>query len=263
MAEVLVEGCRLSYWVDGPERAHALLLSNPIGATVELWEKQVERFSGSFRVIRYDTRGHGRSDARSGETALDQLGRDVLAVLDAVGVWRAHVCGISLGGLTGLWLGVHAPERVGRLIAANTGARIGTPPFWTERIRTVRTHGMRSLADAAMSRWFSAGFRERHPTTVERFRSMLAGAPVEGYVGCCAALRDADLRNDIQRIRAATLVIAGAHDEATPPADAESIRAHVPGARLKTLDAAHLSNVEQPEAFASAVLEFLAKGTPQ
>lgn len=261
MAEVLVEGCRLSYWVDGPEQAQALLLSNPIGSTVGLWDQQVERFSGPFRVIRYDTRGHGRSDTRPGETALDQLGRDVLAVLDAVGVWRAHVCGISLGGITGLWLGVHAPERLGRLIAANTGARIGTPALWTERIGAVRSHGMRAVAGNAMRRWFSAGFRERHPTTVDRFRSMLAGASEEGYVACCAALRDADLRSDIQRIRASTLVIAGAHDEATPVADAELIRERIAGARLVTLDAAHLSNVEQPEAFASAVLDFLAGGT--
>jgi 3-oxoadipate enol-lactonase len=243
--------------VDGPEQAQAVLLSNPIGATVELWDKQIERFSRSFRVIRYDTRGHGRSQSRPGEIALDQLGRDALAVLDAVGVWRAHFCGISLGGITGLWLGVHAPERLGRLVAANTGARIGTPAIWTERMRTVRAHGMRPLADAAMGRWFSAGFREKHPTIVDQFRSMLAAASVEGYVGCCAVLRDADLRNDIHRIRASTLVIAGARDESTPIADAELIRERVAGARLVTFDTAHLSNVEQPEAFASAVLDFL------
>ena len=260
MAQILVEGCRISYWVDGPEQAQALLLSSPIGATAELWDKQVERLSGSFRVIRYDTRGHGRSEFRRGETSLDQLGRDALAVMDAVGIWRSHFCGLSLGGITGLWLGVHAPERVGRLIAANTGARIATPEFWTERIQTVRSNGMRPLADAAMNRWFSADFRARHPPIVEHFRSMLAGAEVEGYVACCAALRDADLRNDIQRIRASTLVIAGASDEATTPADAKFIRDSVEGARLVTLDTAHLSNVEQPEAFASAVLDFLANG---
>jgi 3-oxoadipate enol-lactonase len=259
MAEVLVDGCRLSYWVDGPERAQALVLSNPIGSTVEMWDGQVERFSESLRVIRYDTRGHGRSDGRPGEYALDQLGRDVLAVLDAVGIWRAHFCGISLGGITGLWLGVQAPERIGRLIAANTGARIGTTELWTERIRTVRSEGMRTIADAAMARWFSAGFRDRHPTTVERFRSMLAGGSAEGYAGCCAALRDADVRSDIHRIRALTLVIAGAYDLATPVADATLIRDRVAGARMVTLDAAHLSNVEQPEAFTSTVLGFLAR----
>jgi 3-oxoadipate enol-lactonase len=259
MAEVIVDGCRLSYCVDGPKNAPALLLSNPIGSTVDLWDPQVEGFSRAFSVIRYDTRGHGRSDAQPGEYTLDELGRDVLAVLDGVGVWRAHLCGLSLGGITALWLGVHAPERIGRLVAANTGARIGTTELWAERIRNVRSQGMRTIADAAMPRWFSDGFRERHPTTVERFRAMLAGASAQGYVGCCAALRDADLRDDIHRIRASTLVIAGAHDEATPPANAESIRDRVAGARMVTLDAAHISNVEQSEAFTSAVLEFLRR----
>jgi 3-oxoadipate enol-lactonase len=262
MAEVLVDSCRLSYWVDGPEGAPALLLSNSIGSTAGLWDQQIGRFSASFRVIRYDTRGHGRSETRPGEYALDQLGRDALAILDGVGVWRAHFCGISLGGITGLWLGVHAPERIGRLIAANTAARIGTTALWTERIRTVRSEGMRAIADATIPRWFSASFRERNPTTVERFRSMLAGASAPGYAGCCAALRDADLRSDIHRIRARMLVIAGAHDVATSVADAVLISDGVANARLVTLDAAHLSNVEQPEAFNSAVLGFLADGNP-
>jgi 3-oxoadipate enol-lactonase len=178
--------------------------------------------------------------------------------MDGVGVWRAHFCGMSLGGITGLWLGVHAPERLGRLIAANTGAQIGTPAFWIERIRLVRSQGLGAIADTSLARWFSPGFRERHPTTVGRFRSMLAGVSPDGYAGCCAALRDADLRNDVQRIRAPILVIAGRHDEATPPTDAELLRDRIGGARLVTLDAAHLSNVEQPEAFTSAVLEFLS-----
>jgi 3-oxoadipate enol-lactonase len=260
MAEVLVDGCRVSYWVDGPEGAPALLLSNSIGSTAGLWDQQVERFSASYRVIRYDTRGHGRSETKPGEYALDQLGRDALAVLDGVGVWRAHFCGISLGGITGLWLGIHAPERIGRLIAANTAARIGTTALWTERIRTVRSGGMGAIADATMARWFSVSFRERNPAIVERFRSMLAGASPQGYMGCCAALRDADLRGDLDRIRAQTLVIAGAQDVATSVEDASFIRDRVANARLVTLDAAHLSNVEQPEAFNSTVLGFLAEG---
>jgi 3-oxoadipate enol-lactonase len=263
MADVLVDGCRIRYWVDGPEQAPALLLSNSIGSTAGLWDQQVERFSASFRVIRYDTRGHGRSDTRPGEYALDQLGRDALAVLDGVGVWRAHFCGISLGGITGLWLGVHAPERIGRLIAANTAARIGTTTLWTERMRTVRSEGMRAIADATMVRWFSLSFRDRNPTIVERFRSMLAGAPAPGYAGCCAALRDADVRGDLGRIRAQTLVIAGAHDVVTSVEDAAFISDRVANARLVTLDAAHLSNVEQPDAFNSAVLDFLAEGNPR
>lgn len=153
---------------------------------------------------------------------------------------------------------LYAPERVARLVAANTGARIGTTELWDERIRNARSLGMPALADAVIPRWFTPEFRERQPQTVDRFRSMLAACPVDGYAGCCAAVRDADLREDIRRIGAATLVIRGTHDVATPPGAADFIRERVAGARLVVIDAAHLSNVEQPEAFTSAVVDFLS-----
>ena len=253
-----VDGGRLSFTVAGPERAPALLLLNALGTTTDLWAAQVEPLARVLRIIRCDTRGHGGSDAPAGDYTLDRLGRDALAVLDATGAPRAHVCGVSLGGLVALWLARHAPERVDRIVPANTGARVGTPELWRQRIAAARSLGMATLAEAAVQRWFTERFRRTDPATVDRFRSMISACPVAGYAGCCAALRDADLRDDLQRIAAPTLVVTGTHDQATPPSLGDLIREGVTDARGVALDAAHLANVEQPEAFNAAVIEFLA-----
>jgi 3-oxoadipate enol-lactonase len=234
------------------------VLSTSIGTTRELWTAQVAAFSGAFRVITCDTRGHGRSGVPAGEYTLERLGRDVLAVLDAEGIEAAAVCGISLGGLTAMWLGAQAPARISGLVLANTAARVGSVESWTERIALVRGSGMSAIADRAMPLWFSAAFRERDPVTVARFRGMVAACNPDGYIGCCAALRDADLREAITRIRCPTMVIAGRHDQATTIEAAEFIRSHVSNAQITTLDAAHLSNVEQAEAFNRAVAGHLS-----
>jgi 3-oxoadipate enol-lactonase len=178
-------------------------------------------------------------------------------VLDAAGVEQAHVCGISLGGITAIWLGIHAQPRVASLVLANTAARIGTVESWTERMALVRGQGMSAVADKAMAIWFTPAFRERDPDTVHVFRAMLQSCPAEGYLGCCAALRDADLRDAVGRIAAPTLALAGTTDVSTPLASLEFLRDHIPGARMVTFDAAHLSNVEQAEAFSDAVLRFI------
>jgi 3-oxoadipate enol-lactonase len=257
MLDVLRDGCRLSYCLEGDPRAPALLLSNSLGTTHELWASQVARLSSAFRVIRYDTRGHGRSDAPKGAYTLEMLGLDALAILDAAGTPRAHVCGLSLGGLTAMWLGVHAPDRIESLILASTAARIGNALLWQERIELVKSSGLRPLANATMDRWFTGGFRAAHPDTVRRYRQMLESCPAEGYVSCCAVLRDADLRGEIGGIGVPALVIAGTHDPVTPPADAEAISTRIRDARVTELDAAHLANVEQPEAFNDRVLGFI------
>ncbi len=247
----------------GPAGAPALLLLNALGTTVDLWRPQVDRLAAAFRVIRFDTRGHGASDAPAGPYALDRLGRDALAVLDAAGAPRAHVCGVSLGGQTALWLGLHAPERVNDLVAANTGARIGTTELWNQRIHDAGELGMQALAEPAVARWFSPGFRQTHPETADRFKKMLRDCSPTGYAGCCAALRDADLRDDLHRITCPTLVVTGREDHATLPADGAFIRQHVTGAELLALDAAHLANVEQPDAFTAGVLHFLSPALPR
>ena len=252
-------GWRLSYRVDGDPRADALLFSNSLGTTHELWQPQLDALSPLFRVIRYDTRGHGASDAPPGDCTIDELGRDALAILDAAGAARAHICGISLGGLTAMWLALHTPDRVASLVLSSTAARIGNALLWQERIDLVRTSGVAALADAAMGRWFTNGFRAAHPDVVARYHLMLASCPADGYVSCCTAIRDADLRAAIGAIAAPTLVIAGTHDPVTPPSDAEAIRTRIHGARLSLLDAAHIVNVEQADAFNESVIAFITQ----
>jgi 3-oxoadipate enol-lactonase len=257
MPDAIIGADHISYDITGPAGAPVVLMAHSIGTTRELWERQLTALVARYRVVRYDARGHGRSSAPAGEYSLDQLGRDAIAVLDAAGVARAHVLGLSLGGLTAMWLGLHAPERVERLVLANTAARIGTRDRWIERIAQVRGGGMDAVVDLAIGRWFSEAFRARAGDTVSAFRRLLLGCSPVGYAGCCAVLRDVDLREEIARIAAPALIIAGTEDQATTLADAELMRTRISGARLVTLPAAHLSNVEQPEAFTRAVLEFL------
>jgi 3-oxoadipate enol-lactonase len=248
-----------SYSVTGSPDSPTLLFINSIGTTRALWARQVASCSAAYRVITYDARGHGRSIVTPGDYTTEQLGRDALAILDQVGVETAHVCGISLGGLTAMWMGVHAPERVRSLTLANTAARIGSTEMWTERIAWVREHGMAPLAEMTMPRWFTAGFRALEPDTVQQFKSMIEACPQDGYLGCCAALRDEDLREAIGTIRCPVLAIAGAIDVATPPEALQFIHERIAGSQLVTLDAAHLSNVEQHQQFTSRLLMFLPK----
>jgi 3-oxoadipate enol-lactonase len=253
------DGARIAYEVTGPGDAPALLFINSIGATRALWDPQVERLGATYRLIRYDARGHGQSSAPHGDYTLAQLGQDAVAVLDAAGVERAHVCGISLGGITAQWLGLHAAGRVRSLTLANTAARIGSIESWGERIALVRKRGMAAVADRAMVTWFTPAFHAREPETIAAFHAMVAGCDPTGYLGCCAALRDADLREEVAGLRAPVLTIAGAQDVATPPAGVAFIHAQVPGSTLVSFDVAHLSNVEAREGFNDALLSFFSR----
>jgi len=251
------EGVRLSYTVDGPADSPAILFINSIGTTRELWSRQVAPLSGRRRVITYDARGHGRSSVPDGDYTIAQLGQDALAILDAERITSADVCGISLGGITAMWLGINAATRVRTLTFANTAARIASREFWIERIKFVHTQGMAALAEATMPRWFTDGFRTREPETIEQFRTMVATCPPVGYLGCCAALRDEDLREAIAAIRCPVLAIAGRVDPATPPEGIQFIHEKIAGSKMVTLDAAHLTNVERAEEFTGALAEFL------
>lgn len=257
MPELARAGGRIHWEATGPADAPALLFSNSLGSDLDLWRPQLAAF-GDRRIIRYDTRGHGRSTVSTGPGTLDLLGNDAVAVLDAAGVERADFVGISLGGLTGIWLGLHAPSRVNRLVLANTGAKIGTDETWNQRIEAVRTQGLAAIADSVLARWFTPAWSAAHPAELAAIRATFVATPPAGYIACCEALRDADLRDRIGAIRAPVLVIAGEADLSTPPALGELVRDRVPGARLVTLPAAHISNVEQADAFNRAVLEFLA-----
>ena len=197
------DGARISYTVEGPPDRPVLLFINSIGTTRDLWLPQVPALVGTYRIIRYDARGHGSSSVPDGDYTIEQLGRDALAILDAEGARTAHVCGISLGGLTAMWLGVNAPDRISSLVLANTAARIGSVQSWTDRIALVKERGMRAVADMAIARWFSPGFSQRHEDIATRFKSMVEACPQTGYLGCCAALRDEDLRDAVSRIACA------------------------------------------------------------
>jgi 3-oxoadipate enol-lactonase len=261
MSETTGAGCRLFYTVDGPADAPVLLLSNAVGSTSALWDAQMPAFTRDFRVVRYHTRGHPQSELVSGAYTLRDLGEDAVRVLDAVGATRAHVCGSSLGGLTAMWLGLHASARVDRLVFANTAARIGSAESWQQRIDLVRAQGLSSLVETAPTRWFTDSYRANsaNADTIAAAQAMLASCSPEGYIACCAALRDADLRDDIANIAAPVLVINGTDDPSTPPANGHLVRDRIPDAVFLELPASHFSNIEVADRFNDAVLQFLGR----
>jgi 3-oxoadipate enol-lactonase len=216
----------------------------------------MESFSRAHSVWRYDTRGHGESEAPEGDYAIDRLGKDLLAIIEATGAPQVDVCGVSIGGVTALWAALHAPERVRRVVLANTAAKIGDESMWSARMATARTEGMRGLADATMMRWFTDEFRAAQPEVVARFRAIIARTNAGGYSGCCAALRDADLRAVASRVACPTLVVTGLHDPATPPEQGRWLAEQIQAARLREFNSAHLSNVECSDEFNAAVLDF-------
>jgi 3-oxoadipate enol-lactonase len=251
------DGRRIAIRIDGAEDRPPLLLSNSLGTTFHMWDAQMPALTAAFRVIRYDSRGHGQSDAPAGDYSIARLAADALAVLDSLHIETAAFVGLSKGGMVGQWLGAHAPQRLTRLVLANTAAWMGPAQAWQARIDTVMTDGMGAVTEAVLERWFTPGFGNQAPEAVAPVRDMLLATAPQGYAGCCAAIRDMDQRDSLSAIRVPTLVIGGLHDPATPPAKAEEIAAGVSGARLVMLDAAHLSNIEQPQAFTAALLEFL------
>jgi 3-oxoadipate enol-lactonase len=242
--------------VDGPPGAPALVLSPSLGSTLEMWAPQVPALAERRRVVRHDHRGHGESPVPSGPYELADLAADALALLDALGLERVDWCGLSLGGMVGMWLAAHAPERIDRLALCCTSARVGPPAMWAERAATVRAEGTEAIADAGIGRWLTAGFARAEPAVAAWLRAMIVATPDEGYIACCGAIERMDLEPVLGRIRAPTLVIAAAEDPATPPVHAERIAAAIPGARLEILaGAAHLANVERPEAVTRSLLE--------
>lgn len=251
------DGCIIHAELEGPQSAPVLMLSNSLGTDLHMWDAQAGPLTSHFRLLRYDRRGHGKSDAPKGPYTMERLGRDVLGVLDGLGIQKVDWCGLSMGGMVGMWLGANAANRIDRLILSNTAAHFPDPAVWDARIKMVREVGLLGIVDANMERWFTKGFRERAPQTIAKMREMFVATNVEGYVGCGEAIRDMDHRPLLPRIAAPTLVIAGRHDPATTLEAGEFIQQHIAGARIAVLEAAHISNLEQPQAYADTVLGFL------
>lgn len=252
---------RSHYQIDGREDAPWLILSNSLGTELGMWVPQMPALREHFRVLRYDTRGHGRSGVTPGPCSIAQLGQDVIALMDHLGIASAHFCGLSMGGMIGIWLGANQPERIDRLVLCNTAARIGPPELWNARIAKVNNEGMESIVPAVIDRWFTQDFQVRAPQEIEQVRRMLLQTPAAGYAASCAAVRDMDQRENLAGIRAPTLVIAGLQDKATPVEDGRLLAQRIPGARIVELDAAHLSNWEVADGFTENLVAFLSPET--
>jgi 3-oxoadipate enol-lactonase len=259
MPMIDADGCLLNISVEGRDGGPTVMLSNALGTTLQMWEPQMRALTQLFRVIRYDRRGHGKSSVPPGPYSIERFGRDVIAILDDLNIDKVHWCGVSMGGMVGQWLGANAPERLGKIVLANTTCHYPDPTNWQTRIKTVRAGGIAAVADTVIASWLTADFREREPQITARLKAMLSASPVEGYLACCEALSTLDQRELLPNIKSPTLVIAGRHDMSTPIAAGEMIRSQIPGASLTILDAAHLSNIEQPHAFTDAVVGFLTQ----
>jgi len=248
----------LNYLLEGPEDAPVLVLSNSLGTAMEMWDPQADALRGRLRLLRYDTRGHGGSPSPPGPYAMEDLGRDVISLLDNLGIERASFCGLSVGGMTGMWLASEAPERVDRLVLVCTSALLGPKSVWDERIETARSRGMDALVEPVIERWFTPAFRAAYPETVGRMARTLGETDPEGYAGCCAAIRDMDLRDRLPSIGAPTLVVSAAEDPATPPEHGRLIQGSIPNARFEVVpDASHIANVERPEKITNLILDHL------
>lgn len=252
----------LYYQLDGAATAPVLLLSNSLGTHLGMWDAQIPALTEHFQVLRYDTRGHGQSLVSEGPYSIAQSGRDALALLDGLNIQRVSFCGLSMGGLVGQWLMLNAPQRLNRVVLCNTAAKIASPEIWNPRIEMVLRDGtaaMQALRDATVSRWFTSRFSQQHPDTVNRLVQMLATTSPTGYAGNCAAVRDADFREQIALADTPTLIVCGTQDPVTSVADGQLLADAIKGAELIELPAAHLSNVEASEPFTSQVLAFLLK----
>jgi 3-oxoadipate enol-lactonase len=249
---------RIHYALEGPAGAPVLMFSNSLGTDFSMWDFQAAKFQKSFRILRYDTRGHGKSSVTLGPYSIAQLGQDVLGLLDALHLQQIHFCGLSMGGMIGMWLAVNAPERLGKLMLCNTGAQIGNAEAWRARIEAVRTGGMKAIAPAVIERWFTPAFRSKDAATAARVQELVEETSPDGYIACCAAVRDFDFREQLGAIAVRTLAISGAHDPATPPADGQFLAQHIPAATYAELNAAHLSNIEDGDRFNREVGAFLS-----
>ena len=257
--KITANGIGIRYELEGPETGPVVVMSHSLAATHRMWDDQMKTLAG-YRVLRYDTRGHGGTDVPAGDYTLEELAGDVLGLLDALTIEKAHFVGLSMGGMIGQTAALAAPDRFLSLALCDTSSRI--PPegraVWSERMATARAEGMESLVESTIDRWFSPGFRAAEPERVDRVRAMIRATPVAGFSGCCAAIRNLDLTDRIAAIEIPTLLIVGEHDPGTPVAAHEVIRDRIEGARMVVIEEArHFTNVEAAEIFNETLAAFL------
>jgi 3-oxoadipate enol-lactonase len=244
-------------WFELPGRP-VIVFSNSLGTTLRMWDVQIDELSKEFGILRYDTRGHGRSSVTPGPYSIEQLARDALELLDILKLQRVYFCGLSMGGMTGMWLAKNAPERLNKLAICSTAAKIGTAEGWNARIAAVEKSGMAAVAAAVIERWFTPAFREKDPASVTTTLKMLEHTNAAGYAANCAAVRDFDFRNALDSIRTPTLVMSGEFDPVAPPSDGQFLASKIPGAQYLDLSGAHISNIEDSVHFTSALRAFFA-----
>ena len=257
--QVDANGLSFRVKVQGSATAPTIVLSNSLGTSLEMWDSQVAALTRDYRIVRYDCRGQGNSAVPEGSYSVAQFAGDILAIMDALDIGKAHWCGLSLGGMIGQWLAANVPSRFDKVILANTTCYYCSPAFWLDRIQAVKDGGMESIAERVVSGWLTADFRQREPVIAERMKAMLLATSQDGYIQTCEALSSLDQRYLLADIKNPTLVIAGERDLSTPLKDAEFIASQIQSAKLAVLDAAHISNVEQSTAFSQAVLKFLGR----
>lgn len=257
MPTFISNDAQIYYQTFGDASKPALIFSNSLGTNFSMWQAQIEFFKNTHFVICYDTRGHGASSAPQGPYTLDQLGRDVMNLLDYLNVKKAAFCGISMGGLTGQWLAIHHPEGFSHVVICNTAAKIGQEQAWNDRAALVREQGLAPIASTAAGRWFTDPFIQSNPAVIEKLSYDLGAGSPEGYASCCEALAKADVREQLKEISIPVLIIAGQQDPVTTVADGQFMQAHIAQSQLFEINASHISNIEQPEAFNQALTDFL------
>ena len=260
--KIAANGINIHYTFDGPENAPLVTMSNSLASNLSMWDPQIPALTSRYRVLRYDTRGHGQTDAPPGPYSLDELTEDVRALLEVLGMRKTHFVGLSMGGMIGQILALKYPQLLQSLVLCDTMSRVppDAKPMWEERIHTAETRGMDPTVETTVGRWFTAPFRERRQDVIDNVRTMIRSTPPQGYAGCCHAIAGLNLTDRLQAITVPTLIIVGEDDPGTPVAASRVIHERIKGSELVILkSAAHLSNMEQPEAFNQAMTPFLAK----
>jgi 3-oxoadipate enol-lactonase len=244
--------------ITGEDKSPAIVFAHALGGDLSMWDRQVASFAGKYRILRYDLRGHGRSPQSPSDFKLEDLGGDVLELLHQHGIQQAHFCGLSLGGLIGQWLGLHAADRLLSLTLLDTTPRMGAPEVWNQRFAQIESGGMTAISNATMERWFTDAFRKKEPETVARVRSIFEATPPGGYIACAKVVRDSSIEyKDLERVTVPTLVATGTFDAAAKPEDARKMAAHIPTSRFLELEAAHITPVEASDAFNNGLRVFL------